>query len=147
MKPWQMIVVMGAALVVISTIAAEPDQCQGAWIRYGLSLPACPAGTMRQTAEVEVSGLRRGAEGYVYVTARAQYTTRDADDVRTEPVPEFQSLALALVDAKNAAGAQWTQAVATGKADAALTWEGLRAQLKGQGLKLKYLIGTTWSNQ
>jgi NitT/TauT family transport system substrate-binding protein len=42
-------------------------------------------------------------------------------------------------------GAQWTQAAATGKADAALAWEGLRAQLAGQGLKLKYLIGTTWS--
>lgn len=44
-----------------------------------------------------------------------------------------------------AAGAQWTQAAATGKADAALTWEGLRNQLAGQGLKLKYLIGTKWS--
>jgi NitT/TauT family transport system substrate-binding protein len=43
------------------------------------------------------------------------------------------------------AGQQWTQAAATHKADAALAWEGLRAQLKGQGLKLKYLIGTTWS--
>jgi NitT/TauT family transport system substrate-binding protein len=44
-----------------------------------------------------------------------------------------------------AAGASWTQAAATGKADAALAWEGLRHQLAGQGLKLKYLIGTTWS--
>ena len=44
-----------------------------------------------------------------------------------------------------AAGAQWTQAAATGKADAALAWEGLRHQLAGQGLKLRYLIGTTWS--
>src|SRR5438874_7463072 len=44
-----------------------------------------------------------------------------------------------------AAGAQWTQAAATGKADVALAWEGLRHQLAGQGLKLKYLIGTTWS--
>jgi NitT/TauT family transport system substrate-binding protein len=43
------------------------------------------------------------------------------------------------------AGASWTQAAATGKADAALAWEGLRHQLAGQGLKLKYLIGTTWS--
>lgn len=42
-------------------------------------------------------------------------------------------------------GASWTQAAATGKADAALAWEGLRHQLAGQGLKLKYLIGTTWS--
>lgn len=43
------------------------------------------------------------------------------------------------------AGASWMQAAATGKADAALAWEGLRAQLAGQGLKLKYLIGSTWS--
>jgi len=43
------------------------------------------------------------------------------------------------------AGASWTQAAATGKADAALAWEGLRHQLAGQGLKLKYLIGTNWS--
>jgi len=43
------------------------------------------------------------------------------------------------------AGPSWMQAVATGKADAGLAWEGLRAQLAGQGLKLKYLIGTTWS--
>lgn len=43
------------------------------------------------------------------------------------------------------AGAQWTQAAATGRADAALAWEGLRHQLAGQGLKLKYLIGNTWS--
>ena len=43
------------------------------------------------------------------------------------------------------AGASWMQAAATGKADAALAWEGLRHQLAGQGLKLKYLIGSTWS--
>src|SRR5439155_18857976 len=43
------------------------------------------------------------------------------------------------------AGASWTQAAATGKADAALAWEGLRHQLAGQGLKLKYATGTTWS--
>jgi NitT/TauT family transport system substrate-binding protein len=46
-----------------------------------------------------------------------------------------------------AAGAQWTQAVSTGKADVALAWEGLRHQLAGQGLKLRYLIGSTWSHQ
>ncbi len=42
-------------------------------------------------------------------------------------------------------GSSWMQAVATGKADSGLAWEGLRAQLAGQGLKLKYLIGTDWS--
>jgi NitT/TauT family transport system substrate-binding protein len=46
-----------------------------------------------------------------------------------------------------AAGSSWTQAAATGKADAALAWEGLRHQLAGQGLKLKYLIGTDFSKQ
>jgi NitT/TauT family transport system substrate-binding protein len=43
------------------------------------------------------------------------------------------------------AGAQWAQAVAQGKADAALSWEGLRAQWRGQGLEFDYLIGTTFS--
>jgi NitT/TauT family transport system substrate-binding protein len=43
------------------------------------------------------------------------------------------------------AGAQWAQAVAQGRADAALSWEGLRAQWKGQGLEFDYMIGTTFS--
>jgi NitT/TauT family transport system substrate-binding protein len=43
------------------------------------------------------------------------------------------------------AGAQWAQAVAQDKADAALSWEGLRAQWKGQGLEFDYLIGTKFS--
>jgi NitT/TauT family transport system substrate-binding protein len=43
------------------------------------------------------------------------------------------------------AGAQWGQAVSQGKADAALSWEGLRAQWTGQGLKLRHLRGTTFS--
>ena len=43
------------------------------------------------------------------------------------------------------AGAQWAQAVAQGRADAALSWEGLRAQWRGQGLQFDYLIGTKFS--
>jgi NitT/TauT family transport system substrate-binding protein len=42
-------------------------------------------------------------------------------------------------------GPQWIQAAATKQADAALAWEGLRNQWLGQGLKLKFLIGSTWS--
>jgi NitT/TauT family transport system substrate-binding protein len=42
-------------------------------------------------------------------------------------------------------GAQWNLAVAQEKADAGLAWEGLRAQLQGQGLKLKYLLGSSFS--
>jgi len=43
------------------------------------------------------------------------------------------------------AGNDWAQAVSSGQADAGLAWEGLRAQWAGQGLKLKYLLGTTFS--
>ncbi|KFL26935.1 ABC transporter substrate-binding protein [Paradevosia shaoguanensis] len=35
----------------------------------------------------------------------------------------------------------WGQALAQGQADAALTWEGLRAQWRGQGLDFDYLLG------
>ena len=45
------------------------------------------------------------------------------------------------------AGNQWAQATESGQADAGLAWEGLRAQWAGQGLKLKYLIGTAFSKQ
>ena len=44
-------------------------------------------------------------------------------------------------------GPEWIQAAATGKADAALAWEGLRNQWLGQGLQLDFLIGSTWSKQ
>jgi NitT/TauT family transport system substrate-binding protein len=44
-------------------------------------------------------------------------------------------------------GQQWIQAVDQKKVDAGLAWEGLRHQWLGQGLKLKFLIGTTWSKQ
>jgi NitT/TauT family transport system substrate-binding protein len=43
-------------------------------------------------------------------------------------------------------GQQWSQAVARGQADAGLAWEGLRAQLLGQGLKLKFLLGSKFSS-
>jgi NitT/TauT family transport system substrate-binding protein len=43
------------------------------------------------------------------------------------------------------AGAQWSQVVSEGVADAGLAWEGLRAQLQGQGLQLKFLLGSDFS--
>ena len=43
------------------------------------------------------------------------------------------------------AGQQWGQAVDQKKADAALAWEGLRAQWHGIGLKVKYLVGNDFS--
>ena len=43
------------------------------------------------------------------------------------------------------AGAAWPQAVAEGQADAALSWEGLRAQWGAQGLEYDYILGKEWS--
>jgi NitT/TauT family transport system substrate-binding protein len=43
------------------------------------------------------------------------------------------------------AGQQWGQTVDQKKADAALAWEGLRAQWESIGLKLKFLIGSEFS--
>ncbi len=43
------------------------------------------------------------------------------------------------------AGNGWAQALAQGKGDAALSWEGLRAQWKGQGLRFDYVLGQTFS--
>lgn len=39
----------------------------------------------------------------------------------------------------------WGTALAAGQGDAALAWEGLRAQWKGQGLDFEYFIGTDFS--
>lgn len=45
-----------------------------------------------------------------------------------------------------AAGNGWAQALAQGKGDAALSWEGLRAQWKGQGLDFDYILGRSFSH-
>jgi len=43
------------------------------------------------------------------------------------------------------AGNAWGQTLAQGQADAALSWEGLRAQWRGQGLDFDYLLGKNFS--
>lgn len=43
------------------------------------------------------------------------------------------------------AGQTWGQALAQGQADAALSWEGLRAQWKATGLEFDYILGLEWS--
>jgi NitT/TauT family transport system substrate-binding protein len=43
------------------------------------------------------------------------------------------------------AGNSWAQALAQGKTDAAISWEGLRAQWLGQGLNFDYIMGQKFS--
>jgi NitT/TauT family transport system substrate-binding protein len=45
------------------------------------------------------------------------------------------------------AGAQYGQAVMLGEADAALGWEGMRAQWAGQGIDVKWVLGRDFSVQ
>jgi NitT/TauT family transport system substrate-binding protein len=60
--------------------------------------------------------------------------------------PEFAQLG---IDTKSlhyeAAGQQWGQALKAGQGDAALSWEGLRAQWDGTGLKFRYILGQSFS--
>lgn len=44
-----------------------------------------------------------------------------------------------------AAGPGWAQALQAGQADAALSWEGLRAQWLAMGLDFDYILGYEWS--
>lgn len=44
-----------------------------------------------------------------------------------------------------AAGSGWAQALQAGQADAALSWEGLRAQWLATGLDFDYILGYEWS--
>src|SRR5690349_5116154 len=58
-------------------------------------------GKVRQTVHVDVSDVRRGAEGTVSLTPTAHFTEQAADKVDTMLMPGgFKSIALALVDAK-----------------------------------------------
>lgn len=62
----------------------------------------------------------------------------------TNPILAEQGIDVSTVKYVNA-GNQWGQSVIQGQADAALAWEGLRAQWLSQGLKLKFLIGSEFS--
>jgi len=92
-----------AAGVFLLGIAIPSNVCRETLRKYGIALPSCPDGELRQTAELSVSGVRRGAPGIVYFGATAHYTVDDADDVRRAPVKRFESLAVTLVDAKQKA--------------------------------------------
>lgn len=56
-------------------------------------------GKIRQTANLTLEGLRRGAPGFVYLEAVGNYTRADADASLTFRVGKIESVSLALVDA------------------------------------------------
>lgn len=100
---WQKLVVALTAIVAVGGLVSDPDHCHRAWLDFGLSLPACPTGELRQTAALDVRDIRRGAKGTVLLSAEAHYTTSASDAALTARVGSFRSISLSLVDAKGAA--------------------------------------------
>jgi MG2 domain-containing protein len=94
---------LAAGLLVVWLVSRAHDVCQDTVLRYGVTVGQCPDGKLRQTARLAVDGVRRGAPGQVTLAATAHYTTHDADDAQTAPVPRISDIALALVDAKGTA--------------------------------------------
>ena len=103
MNRYLSIVLVFVVAVLVGRFETGDGRCQATYLRHGLDLPACPSGTIRQTARLEVSNLRRGAEATVRLSARAHYTFGDADAEETSPVARFEAVTLALIDARDVA--------------------------------------------
>src|SRR4051794_19224784 len=96
-------ITIGLGLV---SLATSHDRCAQAWVTYGIDVDTCPDGGLRQTAVLEVSGLRRGAPGWITLQALAHYTTADtagADAALYASVPRVTGIELSLTGARNAA--------------------------------------------
>ncbi len=90
-------VVAVAAGLAAGALFIHTDICQDAWLRYGIGVETCPDGKVRQTAQLAVAGLRRGAKGSVTFGATAHYTTSASDHVISVPVDEIGPIKLSLI--------------------------------------------------
>ena len=99
-KVW-IAITIGLWLVALAT---SRHRCSSAWWSYGIDVSACPDGTPRQSARLDVAGLRRGAPGQVSLQALAHYTTRAADGELRAAVRHVTAIELSLIGAKTAAG-------------------------------------------
>jgi hypothetical protein len=79
----------GLALLVLWGVSRS--LCISAYLRYGVQVRACPAGTPQAGLEVEASGLRRGGEGFVRLRVPVYYTTGPADERRTAFTARFSA--------------------------------------------------------
>lgn len=94
-------IIVGA--ILIGRIDTHDGRCESAFLQYGLTMYACPSGTIRQTATMHVANLRRGIEATASLSAAAHFTIDSADEVQSLAVPDFSQVKLSLVDAKNVA--------------------------------------------
>src|SRR5690349_14933181 len=84
---FHIVVPIAAGVLGIWGASQEPGICQRAAYDQGIALPTCPAGKVRQTGELEASGLRRGGEGEVTLHVLAHYTIRASDEVEVRTLP------------------------------------------------------------
>lgn len=92
-----------AAIVGVAAFVLWPrGYCKSAKARYGLELPRCPDGELRQVLSTAAERLQRGGEGTVRVSASALYTTDRSDGELRAPIGRFE-VELSLVDARGAA--------------------------------------------
>lgn len=99
LKEWQTQLVVVVVIAAVVALATEADQCTEAWLRYGISVSECPVGEVRQTAAMEVAGLRRGETGRAVLRLSARYTTGEVDDAQQAPVGA-RAVRFSLVDGK-----------------------------------------------
>lgn len=89
--------------IALASVAALAIAAYLLWPRgpcgseYGLRLPQCPDGELRQTLRIRGQDLRRGGEGTVHITATAVYTVAKSDEQQYAGIERFD-VALALVD-------------------------------------------------
>jgi hypothetical protein len=103
MKRFLAIAAVVGAAALIGLCNTGDGTCESAYLKYGLSIGSCPSGTVRQTAELIVNDLRRGAKGTVRLLPHAHYTVDDSDAVQRIDTVAVTSATLALVDAKGTA--------------------------------------------
>ena len=97
-KRWWIATIVVAGVAAVLALWLWPrDYCRSAKSRYGLELPQCPEGKLRQSLRIHASRLLRGAPGTVYVTAQALYTVAPAEDWETVYLENF-SVDLELID-------------------------------------------------
>ncbi|HEY4181259.1 MAG TPA: MG2 domain-containing protein [Kofleriaceae bacterium] len=103
MKRFLAIAAVVGAAALIGLCNTGDGTCESAYLKYGVSIGACPSGTVRQTAELVVNDLRRGAKGTVRLLPHAHYTVNDSDAAQTIDDVRVTTATLALVDAKGTA--------------------------------------------
>lgn len=103
MNRYLTIVLVFAGAVMVGIFNTHDGRCERPFLQYGLTMQRCPSGTIRQTASLDVSNARRGADAMLSLRATAHYTIDSADSVQTQRVPEIESATFTLVDAKGTA--------------------------------------------